>query len=318
MNLSCAHHGVFFVNHTAFKLSTKVFAGINLLLVLPTILINTSLIIVILMSKQRSKPCNLFLLNLVITDALSGYVAMPFNTALLYQLSEGEDPCSYSTVLLPFISILGFASFQAVFAIALDRYTAVFLPYFYIAKSHVRSTMVIIIILWLIPVVSVITATIAKAPMALTICILVTGVIGTVTNIYCYYRILRFTRRIRRDISNIAKQFEPSRYSKKESNLAITGAMILASMCCCYFPFFLVRGLLMAGFRSVAVIIALYGSVVLTMSNSLLNACITCYQLSDLRRAIKKLWGWKKGNGISVLAPANLPQRKETATVTVY
>ncbi len=289
MNFSCSLYEITLKSDKGFLLNIKLCGLMSLLLSIPTILLNTPLMIVLLKNSERSKPYNLFLLNLVITDCLCGYLILPFNTAFFLQISQNEDPCSYSKFRRPLNAILGAASFLSIFALTFERYTAVFYPFFYESKVNLHTTVASIIIIWVLSIASFIPTSITEDVLFYQVCIAFVGIILPILNYYCYFKILTHTRRIRNEITS-TRQRLGSQSNRRESSLALTGALILVSMCICYMPFVVRVTITASGVTSSISDYLQCWTWNLTSANSCLNAFITCYQLSHLRRAILKLW----------------------------
>ncbi len=313
MNFSCSLYEITLKPDKGYLLNIKMCGLISLILSLPTILLNTSLIIILLKSRERSKPYNVFLLNLVITDCLCGYIILPFHSAFFYQISEREDPCSYSRFRRPIVAILGYTSFLSIFALTIERYTAVFYPFFYETKVNLSTTVASIIIIWVISIASFIPTLLTQDIIFYRFCVILGGFILPLFNFYCYYKILTFTRRIRNDINSTRRRFG-SQNNRRESSLALTGVLILVSMCVCYYPLVIRATIAASGITSNISDYLQCWTWNLTSANSCLNACITCYQLSHLRRAMLKLWRCKKANEIEAAIQLSIPRNNQQNT----
>ncbi len=298
MNLTCGFYGMSYMNVNDYLINLKACAFVSIILSLPTSIVNSSLIIVLAKNKDRSRPSNIFLFNLVITDCLCGFISQPVHAVLFYKLSNGEDPCSFSLVLVPIAYILGIASFLAITLIALERYTAIFYPFFYERTVSFRSVIITIITIWVLSAISIIHPVVKKDQTVLIGIAITIGVVGSSVNIYCYCKILNFARRVRKEISSTMQRYcqQDAEKRQRESSLALTGGLILISMCVCYLPFFVISGMKAAGFESSVFKYLRCWEWNLVNGNSLLNACITCYQLSYLRNEIFRLWRCSKCN----------------------
>ncbi len=311
MNFSCAFYGFYFQNSSTFLINMKLCALTSLVLSFPTVLMNTSLFIVILMDKDRSKPCNLFLLNLVITDCLCGYIVHPFHAAFFYELSEGRDPCSYALVIFPIVSILNVTTMLAICSVTTERYTAVFYPFFYESKVNLRSTLLVMAATWVVSISFSLHPVFTKELQLFGAFVLLLAIAVASSNFYCYFKILRFTHKIRQELNKTRRRLDIPHCNAKERSLTLTGTFILISMCVSYVPFNLVVCLQLAGASSDAVEYMQCWTWVLLQSTSCLNACITCYQFSHFRRAILRLWTCKWRDSVRVMAVSPSPQQRD-------
>ncbi len=319
MNLTCSFYGLSYMNTTGFAINAKACAFVSIMLSLPTSLLNTSLIIVLLQPKERSKPSNVFLLNLVITDCLCGYITQPCLFFILHKLSVGEDPCAFALGIMPISYILGMASFLAITSIALERYMAIFHPFFYERALNFRTVIITVITIWLFSTMTVIHPVVKKENKVVIGLVITGGVIGTNVNIYCYYKILTFTRRVRNEISSTTHRYwhQDAEKRQRESSLAFTGGLIMISMCVCCVPYIIVSALEAFGLNFSVLEYLRYWTWNLANGNSLLNACITCYQLSHLRQAIYVMWTCKRSRDARVSyvnQPAVMDKCKTTTT----
>ena len=313
MNFSCSLYEITLKSDEGFLLNIKLCGLMSLLLSIPTILLNTPLMIVLLKNRERSKPYNLFLLNLVITDCLCGYFVLPFHSAFFLQISQNQDPCSYSKFRRPFNAILGTASFLSIFAITIERYTAVFYPFFYERKVNIHTTVASIITIWILSFASFIPSMATRKILFYQVCIAIVGIILPIFNFYCYFKILTHTRRIRNEITSTRRRLG-SQSNRRESSLALTGVLLLVSMCICYYPLVIRATITASGVTSSISDYLQCWTWNLTSANSCFNAFITCYQLSHLRRAVLKLWRCKKANEIEAAVQPPIPRNHQYNT----
>eukprot|EP00794_Sanderia_malayensis_P011100 gene11104-12269_t len=289
MNISCTLFSLTYMTNVEYLANLRACAFVSLTMSLPTIFINTSLAIVMLMSKERCKPSNIFLLNLVITNCICGYVNQPFQFAQLYKLSEQQDTCHFSMILLPMSYILGLESFLAVTSITIDRYTAVFYPFAYQRRVKFRSVIITVLAIWIGCIAVTIIPAIKQDAKPLQGILFFIGSVGVGMNIYCYYKIIKLTRRVRHEINAVFNRYGQKREESNESNLALTASLILMSMCLCNFPMLLMIALEKAIKSDVFKYIKCWTWMLIQL-NSFINACITMSQLSQLRRSVFRLW----------------------------
>ena len=289
MNLSCAFYDLHYHNTDSYHANSNSCAATGLALSLPTTLLNAPLLIVFLTIKDRAKPPHMLLANLVFTDTLCGLIGLPSLFFLFYKLGIAEDPCSISIVLIPITYILGLASFLNICAIALERYLAIFHPFFYRTKATVSTVAVAIAVIWLLAFLSLAEAIFLQTGVGLRWVLLSLGTLGIVLTCCMYLRIYILTRKVRKQISDTEQRFGNQTVNRTETNLVLTGSLMLVSVFICFFPILIVNVFNLLGYRPTESGYAICWAWILSTSNSLLNGIITCSQLSYVRKAMLKL-----------------------------
>ena len=136
-------------------------AIINIIISIPVIVLNSLVITVILRNKKLQKPSYYLLLNTAICDLLIGAVSIPVWSSNLFMIyNRGTHDCLLITIKIGLSHLFGTMSFLAVFLSALDRYVAIFKPYFYEEKIRFKSRIYlnISISLWVVLVGLILTA----------------------------------------------------------------------------------------------------------------------------------------------------------------
>ena len=293
MDLDCSHYGIRLKNETVFQDINETCSWINLILAVPTALVNASLIIALLMSSDRTKPCQLLLLNLAATDFLAGFANMPIQFVVFRFISLNKDPCNFANVTTPVGYVLGIASFITVSMIAVERYISIFHPFFHLSKLSSEKTAISVVILWVVSISVVIPSAASADDTILYSCVIFLVVVGTVVNIYCYFRILLRARKVRRQIQSEAARFGQQQSSERDKSLLRVGSLIVISMTICYTPIATNSLANLAGLKSEGIDYALCWAWTLAMVNSLINPIITCSFSPPIRRKIAKMWTCK-------------------------
>lgn len=274
-------------------MTNEICSWLNLLIALPTTLANSSLVIALLTSSDRTKPCQLLILNLAITDFLAGFANMPIQFVVFRFVSQSRDPCDFANVTTPFGYILGIASFATVSLIAVERYISIFHPFFHLSSLNSRNTGISILLLWLISVTVVLPSIAISDDTVLNAFTTSFVAVGTSLNIYTYVRILLRARKVRRQIQNEAVRFGLQHRSARDKSLLRVGGLIVISMSICYSPIASYSLLKLFGVSVSSMDYTLCWAWTLAMANSLINPIITCSFSPPIRRKIRKLWTCK-------------------------
>ena len=133
----------------------------NIIISIPVIVLNSIVITVILRNKKLQKPSYYLLINTAICDLLIGAVSIPVWSSNLFMIyNRRTHDCLLLIIMTGLSHLLGTMSFLAVFLSALDRYFAIFKPYFYEEKIAFKSRIYlnISICLWVVLVGLILTA----------------------------------------------------------------------------------------------------------------------------------------------------------------
>lgn len=292
-NLTCSHYGIVLKDENVFKSINLTCSWLNILLAFPTTLINISLVIALLTSTDRAKPCQILLLNLAITDFLAGSLNMPVQFVVFRFVSQNKDPCEFAEITTPFGYTLGIASFITVTMIAIERYINVFHPFFHLSKLTSQRTIICTVFLWVVSVIVVIPSATTAQDKFLHAFSVFLIVAGTSLNVFTYVRILLRARKVRLQIQHEAARFGQQQRTARDKSLLRVGGLIVISMAICYAPIASNSLLKVVNIESPGMDYVLCWSWTLTMANSLINPIITCSFSPPIRRKIMKLWTCK-------------------------
>lgn len=292
-NFSCRHYGIVLRDESTFKATNLTCSWLNLLLAFPTAFANISLVIALLTSSDRTRPCQILLLNLAITDFLAGVFIMPIQCVVFRYISSSMNPCEFANVTTPVGYILGIASFMTVSMIAVERYINIFHPFFHLSKLSSQRTLIGIACLWLLSLSVILPSAISSEDRFLFGFSTILVVLGTILNVYTYTRILLRARKVRRQIQSEAARFGLQQRSARDKSLLRVGGLIVTTMAICYAPIASNSLLKVFNFDSKELDYMLCWAWTLAMANSLVNPIITCSFSPPVRRKIIKIWTCK-------------------------
>ena len=294
MSPTCIHYDIFLQNITLSKTTIYSCAWTNIVLVFPTTVFNLLLIIVLATSRDKTQPCTVLLLNLAITDLIAGLVHMPLYYIIFRYKAEDKDPCDYAKFVIPFSLAVSAASFAIVTLIAMERYTKIFHPFYYLSKLSLRNVAVCIALSWAM-------SFIALPPLFAGIySVVINGLIGTSIiivvslNLFCYLRILLRARKVNMQIRNEATRFGQATINSTSRRYIYIGGLIIVSMVICFSPMVVDKFSQVFGGKKDSDTKNKYGNFVcwkwtLILLNSFINPVITFSFCPDVRRSVLKI-----------------------------
>ena len=211
------------------------------ILIIITILGNGAYIITLAKKKSLHTPSNMLLGALAMSDLLVAIVAEP--TWMIEIASYGPIIAQHLNRGMIFFFIL--LSFLNIVTVNIDRYTAVFYPFWYHARSTCKTHLKIAAAVLAIAIVIIVfLATIVRTMLDKAAYVYVTLVMMSLA-ITCYYnfKIFNFLRQQTRRVIVVSKDAndEESRKSLarrvQEKNKAAIIAIITALFVTCYMPF---------------------------------------------------------------------------------
>ena len=289
--LSCAFMGYIYDESPTYRITLIIIASFMLILSLPTFLFNLCIILSILRSSELHTPSFAVILNLAISDCLAGCSAYIFYAITCIRFASGYDPCPVAYIGTPWSHILAITSFNTIALQTIERYIAIFFPYWYHEKVSMRCIIVACLSTWLSSTVMVIIWLITKDNntfYGILGCLSVTLFAATVIS---YIRIFREVRRIEKEIMiHQTASYEDRKKIKSESKVTKATVIILVVVITCYSPaLFFDFYFAFIGKKTKSASIGLYWAWLLALSNSFVNPWIACRQLTMLRKAVKRL-----------------------------
>ena len=286
---TCTQYDLVFTNSTAFEASNISCSWANISLAFPTTILNLSLMIALTTSRDRKKPCNVLLLNLAITDLLTGLISMPGFFVIFRYMAEGKPPCVFANIILPFVMLTSVESLLTVTCIAIERYISIFHPFFHISKLSSRNVTLCIGISWLFSIAGVAPLFAGVSSTKLFISNGTVVIIGMTLNLYCYSRLLLWAWKVRRQIKNEGARFGHTIVSSSDSRHIRLGFLIIVSMILCFAAelsnhFSLIIGHKIKGLGNIRC-----WKWTLILVNSFINPFITCSFCPNIRKEVIKI-----------------------------
>ena len=289
--LSGEFMGYIYDESYSYKITLIIIATLMLILSLPTFLFNLCIILSILRSSELHTPSFAVILNLAISDCLAGCSAYIFYAITCIRLVSGYDPCPVAYIGTPWSHILAITSFNTIALQTIERYIAIFFPYWYHEKVSMRCIIVACLSTWLSSTVMVIIWLITKDNntfYGILGCLSVTLFAATVIS---YIRIFREVRRIEKEMmTHQTASYEDRKKIKSESKVTKATVIILVVVIICYSPALLLNvHFAFIVKKTISSCIALYWAWLLALSNSFVNPWIACRQLTILWKSVKRI-----------------------------
>ena len=267
---------------------------------LPTILLNSLVILVMKQSKELKKPSNILLSSIAVTDLLIGLIVMPLSAAvdfLILSQSSFAHTCALQLVNLFFMFLLFSATLCHLTIIAWERYVATqkWMDYKVIVTNgrlKILSTAAWLFALFvavptlIIPIVGVDHRILEDWQTMVSsfgvVCLII------ITVFYCKVYLGIRNRAINeiREVTVLVK-------TKLESKVAKTTGLLTAAL---MFTFIPVLGFEILGnyFPVFHTRVALRFANTVTQLNSLFNPLLYCYRDRRFRDALRELFGKRK------------------------
>ena len=286
---SCCGCSFALQNTTSLKASNYTCAIFNIVLAIPTSLLNFALIIAIHKSNEEKQPCQIMVLNLALTDFSAGIFGMPSIFFRFLHVALQIDSCNITYISLILVSILGHVSLQAIVAIAIERYMYVFKPFMHSTRLTPKLTYFIVSCEWLYSIALVTSYRLIKdAKLTNTIKAIVL-IYTSIIIVYCYTKIFLRSWGVRQQIQTEAARFGQQQVTQKERNLLLIGGFIIISFFVCYSFYFATSILELIEYESDVFHYTICWAWTFAMANSLFNPLISCIFNSLIRRDVLRI-----------------------------
>ena len=268
------------------------------ILIIFTILANGAYIITLWKKSVLHTPSNMLLGALAMSDVLVAVIGEPlWIVDIVYstknQWWQNELQKTMSSTMYFFILL----SFFNINSVSIDRYVAVFHPFWYHAKATCKTHLIAAIAVYVISITTVIPlAIIAMTNLTIVsyIYIAIIGVSIAITS-YCNLKIFRLIKTHTRQITAVTSgaNHETSGHfavrQMREKNKAITMAIITVLFFTCYTPFtvFIAITDLEKATQTSREILANYWTNFLVLMNSMLNPIVYYVRVRSVRNAFK-------------------------------
>lgn len=277
-------------------------AAIEILLTLLTIPGNLLTIAAFVRFPSLRTITNRFIISLAVADLLVGFM-MPLHLAF-YVSKSFTVHYKYFCIGRFFALVLpGGACLLSLTVVAVDRYIAILHPLQYHRKMTSRTSIVLIVMLW---IYAALVATLLFAfnawgdsadmtcyfykvvSLPFTVVLDVHFTVMSLVNIVLYVRIFQQAAMQRKKIMAECVPLPSAATLQKDTRSAKTLFFILGSYLLCWTPFFIVVTI-SHFYESAATPYFYMGSMFLALSNASLNPFIYCWKNTELRAAYKKV-----------------------------
>lgn len=317
MNCSLSSH--VFVLEGTYHYNMVAAAVINILISIPIVSMNLLIIIVIYKTRLLHTPSNILLQVTAIFDLLVGLVSMPLYSAHLLMLNFSYrhdcDLVQASWVLLHSTTNM---SFIMVSIVSIDRYIAIYYPFYYEEKITVNSQRYIYIsaLLWVCLLVFVIICVLKGESVAVQTQELVIYIVSVLGGVVIHTKIYLTVRKINMSISSIemgyqtsTRKFEKQKLynANRERKVALMTSFMLLSLVVFHLPYGVVGALWMVTppNSNMSLSIMITWSFTFLSVKSLTNPLLYSYTMTNIRTKVKDLV-----KGLKLVPPAS----KEAAT----
>lgn len=300
-NASCEHYGYYYEDILPLKINIIACVLINLILIIPTILLNSIILVIFLRNHKDSLTTNALLTNLVIADLIMGCFNDPFTAAEFLMIYKQQDPCTLSSISTPISFAIGIVAFTTLAALAIDGYIQICHPFTHQRLQKKYMVWGVVLFIWALPVYPVLDLVLTKSMKVIDLFILLHGSCNMIINVYCYSAIYYVIRNHRKRIREEAERFGISQTQRKDTSIALCGFILLLSMTLCFIPIIILSGLSTQTKREDKRLIGYltYWTWTFVGLNSLFNPVLKFYRLSSVRSALKKLWRKRFGRVVS-------------------
>lgn len=302
MDFSCKYFGFTYINDNLYNATCIIIAICILVLLIPTFTINLAIIVVFIKKTVLHTPAFFIIVNMAVADLLASctsYLMLPI--ALTYMLL-GRDPCSFVIVSNPLAYIFCFTSFLSIVLQSVERYLAIFYPFWYHDRLTNRMVVYAIIACWVMASgftsILLITKDYQLFSAVTGTCMLVLF-LGTLV---IYFRIFKEVRRIEKQpvLQSVADASNDANVTL-ESKVAKATVIILSTFVLCFAPGVgLTFITAVIGGTTYLTDVLLYWVWLLALLNSFFNPLVICRQLSALRKPVTDMiFFWKFNRRIS-------------------
>ena len=267
----------------------------NLLFALTAVLGNGLMLAAYYQSESLRKPVHTILLNLAVTDFLTGAVSQPlYIYELLLHLANCTEKICVARSLKKFpMAFLTGATLLNLSLTTLDRYIAILHSCRYVELVTNNRVIKLSVGLWLGWIILFIAGALSSTELMITTVLMASSVIFISI---LYFKIFREICRLETSMAVVAAN-EPEEVRKaRERKTAKTIAMILGLLVLCFIPviiaYFLIFGLSLSGNGNSYNIIKLkcyYFTNTLIFSNSSLNVIVYFWKSAEIKTAILKV-----------------------------
>ncbi len=287
----------FYSSDQSFRINIIANSIVNIIFAVLSVTLNASVIWVIYSRKRLRTQYYRTLLCLAVTDFAAGLIAEPLYIArILVLVLQKRSFCALDVASVGVGYSLIAVSFFTVSYVTMERFLAVFYPFYYDERCKSHSLRKWITAIWFLGSVYGCVGCLPFHETRVAIIIMV-SVIGTAFlfgNSFAYAKIFITSSRIRRRMAKEKKRLTGDEKLVKEANAAKTTCIIVTSLFVFYGPAFITT----AVGDSYAIFPGYLNTWAYTfmLINSTANPIVYCYFCRDIGNEIKRLWGCLKAS----------------------
>ena len=302
MNLSCEYMGYTYANNLLYNASFLLFAVLPCLLAVPTFAMNLAIIIVIVKKQVFHTPPFVLIANMALSDFLSSCTSYICYSITCVYFLLGRDPCAVAVIGTPFAYVFCCTSFNCIVLQSVERYLAIFYPFWYREKLTTRIVLYLNCLIWAVSICLIGILMISKNNQLFDGIIGISTLLLSLATVIIYALILKEVKRM--ENMSICKDVATSSKDGKfqsESKVSKATAIILVAFVTCFGPLILLNfSTTVMGRTTYSADVALYWCWFLALVNSFLNPLVICRQLTVLRRPVTNiLCFWKQKRRIT-------------------
>ena len=245
--------------------------------------------------RKSIKTNEVIIAGLACTDIFTGVISFPAFGILNLRFAAHTENCPLVLTAIMCTQFGQLLTISTLTVASIDRYLAIFQPYFYDARCKspscaIKALLAVWVFCGIITLVGLVTPRFLQYRAVLLAQVVVIIPFSVLIHIKAYL----IARRIDRQVHNQGKK-ENTKGKRNNAKAARITGTIVAAMCLCYFPqlFGLIYRTLFVLDTATLIILS---TMVLVMINSTINPVIYCFQLDSFRKDLRKLLLSKKAN----------------------
>ena len=270
------------------------------ILMIFTILANSAYIITLWKKTALHTPSNMLLGALAMSDVLVAVVGEPIWMVVIYYTTSGEGfknatqkvkiPTMYFFVLLSFFNIV---------SVSIDRYVAVFHPFWYHAKATCKTHLIVAVAVYVASTITFTPLGTASMKQPKTVSYIYIALMGLslIITSFCNMKIFSLIKTYTRQVIAVTtgSNHEASRQfrvrEEQEKNKAVIIAIITVLFFICYTPFsvFVATADIENTTPKNSQILGSFWTTIFVLLNSMLNPIVYYVRVRSVRDAFKAL-----------------------------
>jgi len=278
----------------AVEISRIILLTIVPILMIFTILANSAYIVTLWKKSSLHTPSNMLLGALAMSDVLVAIVGEPLWMVQIFYTTNGHEfqivsqkvkvRTMYYFVLLSFFNIV---------SVSIDRYVAVFHPYWYHVKATCKTHCMVGIAVYAISIIAFTPLAIIARKKLNTVSYIYIALMGLslTTTSYCNLKILSLVKTNTRQVTDVTNGANQKVRQIQEKNKAVIIAIVTVLFFICYTPFTIHVAITDLDKAKYTYIDALgcYWTTIFVLLNSMLNPIVYYVRVQRVRNAFKEL-----------------------------